>query len=151
MVDVVAHTSWGIISCINVSQTQGNARVQHSCLPKMPPKRKMSKVSPSSGLKSLDAAGSSRHTRSFLSAYISSMPLVSIFNPWACLRFSGSFKVVGTEESKNFAPDAYDSDAMVEYSSDDHASSSSSRCSTTKVLPWEAMACSWGSGTVFVL
>ena len=41
---------------------------QCGCLPSIPPNKKMSKVSPSSGLKSLAAAGSSRHTLSFLSA-----------------------------------------------------------------------------------
>jgi len=52
-------------------------------LPRMPPNKKMSKVSPSSGLRSLDAAGSSKHTLSFLSAYISSIPLVSTLRPFA--------------------------------------------------------------------
>ena len=104
-------------------------------LPRMPPNKKTSKVFPSSGERSLAAAGSSRHTRDLSLAYISSTPCVEGVKAGTAASRAGTWKAGGKDDRQKRAPAVCDSLAMVMYSSSDHGPSSSSRCSTIYVLP----------------
>jgi hypothetical protein len=114
-------------------------KLLHRNSPRIPPKRKTSNCSPSSGASSLVADGSNKHTRLLVSANRISTLRLSAVNPGADVRVVGSARLVGIDESKNFDPASCDSLAMVKYSNSDQGPSSSSRCSTTYVLAGAAI------------
>ena len=69
-------------------------------IPRIPPNRKTSNVSPSSGLSSLVALGSNKQTRD-LSGYISSTDSGFAEKPGRAFNSSGSSRVGGMEVRKN--------------------------------------------------
>jgi hypothetical protein len=97
----------------------------------MPPNKKISNKSPSSGDISFVAEGSSKQTLPFSSARKVSTLLVSMRRPGASCSSLGSSSVDETDDKQNPDPAAFDSSAMERYSSFDQGPNSGSRCSTT--------------------
>lgn len=73
-------------------------------LPRIPPKRKTSNLSPSSGLNSFVADGSSKQTEDLLSAKRVSTLLPSAVKPGTAFNASGRTNDGGTDDKQNFAP-----------------------------------------------
>ena len=99
----------------------------------MPPNRKISNWSPSAGLSSIVAAGSSRHILGFLVANISSTFRCSTSSPFILESSAGICNEVGTDVKRNLAPAAQDSRAVQPYSRADQGPSSGSKCSTAYI------------------